>query len=67
MTEVHQRAGFLATLRAVLWSFIGVRKGRDYQRDAKSLDPRAVIVAGLLGGLIFVASLVLVVRWVVPG
>jgi len=61
-----QRAGFLATMRAVLWSFVGIRKKRDYHDDARSLDPRAVIVAGILGGLIFVLSLVAVVKWVVP-
>lgn len=65
MSDESRRAGFLDTMRAVLWSFIGVRKGRDYQRDARSLDPRAVVVAGILGGLIFVLSLVAVVRWVV--
>ncbi|MCB1908707.1 MAG: DUF2970 domain-containing protein [Rhodocyclaceae bacterium] len=60
------RAGFLATMRAVLWSFIGVRRRKDYHDDARSLDPRAVVVAGLLGGLIFVLVLVAVVKWVVP-
>jgi amino acid transporter len=59
------RAGWVATLRAVLWSFIGVRRRHDYDRDARSLDPRAVIVAGLLGGLIFVLTIVAVVRFVV--
>ncbi|MCB1888728.1 MAG: DUF2970 domain-containing protein [Rhodocyclaceae bacterium] len=67
MAGAPERAGFLATMRAVLWSFVGVRKRRDYQDDARSLDPRAVIVAGILGGLIFVLSLVMVVSWVVPG
>ena len=60
------RAGFLATMRAVLWSFVGIRKRKDYQDDARSLDPRAVVVAGLLGGLIFVLVLVAVVKWVAP-
>lgn len=59
------RAGFLATLRAVLWSFIGIRRRHDYESDARSLDPRAVIVAGLLAGLVFVLTLVAVVRLVV--
>lgn len=59
------RASFGATLKAVLWSFMGVRKRSDYQQDASSLDPRAVIVAGLLGGVLFVLVLVAVVRWVV--
>ena len=60
-----KQAGFWATVRAVLWSFLGIRKGKDYQRDAASLDPKAVIIAGVLGGLIFVLSIVAFVRFVV--
>jgi len=60
-----RRAGFWATMRAVLWSFIGVRKRRAYQDDADSLNIKAVIVAGLIGGLIFVLSIVAFVRFVV--
>ncbi len=59
------KAGFWATIRAVLWSFIGIRKRRGYQEDAASLDPKAVVVAGLLAGLIFVLGLVAIVQWVV--
>jgi DUF2970 family protein len=59
------RAGFWATLRAVMWSFLGIRKGRDYRQDAASLDPRAVIVAGVLAGVVFVLSIVAFVRFVV--
>lgn len=65
VAAVAERAGFLATLRAVLWSFVGVRKRHAYDRDARTLDPRAVIVAGLLAGLIFVLTIVAVVSWVV--
>lgn len=59
------RAGFWATLRAVLWSFAGIRRRSDYHRDARSLDPRAVVAAGLLAGLVFVLTIVMVVRLVV--
>lgn len=59
------RAGFLATMRAVLWSFLGIRKRRDYHQDAANLDPKAVIVAGVLAGVVFVLSIVMFVRYVV--
>lgn len=59
------RAGFLATLRAVLWSFVGIRRRHDYEHDSRSLDPRAVVLAGLLAGLAFVLTLVAVVSFVV--
>ena len=60
-----RRAGFWATIRAVLWAFLGVRRKTDYHRDATSLDPRAIIVAGLLGGLVFVLVIVAFVRFIV--
>lgn len=63
--ERAQRAGFWATIRAVLWGFVGIRKRSGYARDATSLDPKAVIFAGLLGGLIFVLAIVALVRFVV--
>ncbi|THF56257.1 DUF2970 domain-containing protein [Pseudothauera rhizosphaerae] len=54
-------------MKAVLWSFAGIRRRRDYSQDAESLNPLAVVVAGVLGGLVFVLVLVAVVNWIVPG
>ncbi|WP_232756722.1 DUF2970 domain-containing protein [Thauera phenolivorans] len=65
MNETRKRAGFLTTMRAVLWSFFGVRKRKAYIDDAGSLNPLAVVVAGVLAGGIFVLVLVLVVQLVV--
>lgn len=59
------RAGFLRTLSAVLWSFLGVRRRRGYEEDASRLNPVYVILAGLLATAVFVVVLVLVVRTVV--
>lgn len=61
-----ETAGFWATVRAVLWSFVGIRKRSAYQDDARSLDPRAVVVAGVIAGVIFVLTIVMVVRLVLP-
>jgi hypothetical protein len=52
------------TVRAVLWSFFGVRRSADWQRDVERLNPVHVIVAGLVAAALFVAGLVLLVRWV---
>jgi len=62
----HQRkASFLATMKAVFWSFFGVRKRRDYEQDAANLNPVHVIVAGLLGAALFIGLLLVVVRFAV--
>lgn len=59
-------AGFWQTVRAVLWSFFGVRRRVDYERDAVQLNPVAVIIAGVMAAALFVALLLVVVNLVVP-
>ena len=62
---VHRKGSFVQTMRAVAWSFFGVRKSRDYEHDVAQLNPVHVIIAGILGGVIFVISLVVLVNWIV--
>jgi Protein of unknown function (DUF2970) len=56
---------FLQTVKAVAWSFVGLRKGAGYQQDVQKLNPVHVIIAGLIGAALFVLSIVFLVRWVV--
>jgi len=58
-------ATFGATMKAVFWSFFGVRKRRDYEHDAANLNPIHVIVGALIGVAVFIGILVFVVRMVV--
>lgn len=60
----RRQAGFGRAAQAVFWSFFGVRKHRDYAEDLASLSLWQVIVAGVIGALIFIALLVGVVFWV---
>lgn len=62
---VQRKGSFGQTLRAVAWSFFGVRKGADYQRDVEKLNPVHVVVAGVLAALLFILALVLLVNWVI--
>jgi hypothetical protein len=50
---------------AVFWSFFGVRKGRDLLADAADIKPQHLIVAGLLGGVTLVVTLLLLVRLII--
>ena len=61
----ERKAGFLPTMRAVLWSFLGVRKRAGYEQDAAQLNPVYVIIAGIVAAAVFVLVLLLVVRTVV--
>jgi hypothetical protein len=53
--------GNLKVVLAVFWSFFGVRKRRDYDADAQSLTPAQVVIAGLIGGVAFVSTMLLIV------
>lgn len=56
---------FGATLKAIFWSFFGVRKRSDYEKDAEQLNPVYVIIAALIGAFIFIATLIVIVKSVV--
>jgi len=61
-----RRRGSLArTLLAVVWSFFGVRKSKDLERDVSELNPLHLVVAGVLVAALFVAALVVLVNWVI--
>jgi len=55
------KGGNLKAALAVFWSFFGVRKRRDYDTDAQSLTPAQIIIAGLIGGVMFVLTMLLLV------
>jgi hypothetical protein len=67
MTESGNKGSFVKTMKAVMWSFFGVRKRRDLEADATQLNPVHIILAGLLCAAIFIGVLILVVHAVVGG
>ena len=62
---LRRKGSFVQTMKAVGWSFFGVRKAADYERDVSQLNPVHVIVAGVLGAALFVVVLVVLVNWVI--
>lgn len=57
-----QQAGFLRVVGAVLSAFIGIRKKRAADIVVK---PAHIVAAGVICGLLFIATLVTVVRFVI--
>jgi hypothetical protein len=51
--------------KAVFWSFFGVRRGQDYADDVAKLSVTQIIVSGIIGGILFVLSLVMLVNFVI--
>lgn len=62
---VRRKASFGRTLRAVLWSFFGVRNRADYEADAAQLNPVHVIIVGIAAAAAFVVALLAIVQWIV--
>jgi len=61
----RRKASLGRTLLAVFWSFFGVRKSRDLERDVGELNPVHLVIAGVLAAAVFVAALVALVHWVI--
>jgi hypothetical protein len=62
----HQRKfSFLRTVKAVLWSFIGLRSRAEFNKDVAQLNPIHLIAVGLVLALLFVLGLLALVKWVV--
>ncbi|HYE70008.1 MAG TPA: DUF2970 domain-containing protein [Aquabacterium sp.] len=60
-----RKGSLLQTIRAVAWSFFGVRRSKDHASDVEKLNPVHVVIVGIVGALVFIGCLVLLVRWVV--
>jgi hypothetical protein len=65
VAQAQKKASPLQVAKAVFWSFLGIRKRRDYESDSVELKPQQVIVAGLIGVVVLVMSLILLVRFVI--
>ncbi len=61
-----QRKGSIwRTVKAVSWSFVGLRARGDYEKDVEQLNPVHVVIVALVGVLVFVGSLIFLATWVV--
>lgn len=60
-----RKGSILRTVKAVAWSFIGIRKNSEYQEDTAKLNIFHIIAVGLVGAMLFVLALVALVNWVV--
>ena len=55
----------LQVAKAVFWSFFGVRRRAEHEKDLARITPVQVVIAGVIGAAIFVLSLVLLVKFII--
>ncbi|CAE6728735.1 hypothetical protein R69746_01934 [Paraburkholderia aspalathi] len=68
MSDNHgspRKSSFGQSMKAVFWSFFGVRKRRDLEADATQLNPLHVLAAALISVAILIGVLILIVHVVV--
>jgi hypothetical protein len=62
---MSKKSTFMQSMVAVLWAFLGVRKKSGLQEDVASLSFVHIVIAGVLGAIIFMGILLLIVKAVV--
>jgi Protein of unknown function (DUF2970) len=60
-TSPKDSASFFQIMRAVLWSMLGVRQQKGYEDDTSKITLKQAVIAGLIGGLVFVATILTLV------
>ena len=57
-------SSLLHTAKAVAWSFIGIRKNSESQKDLSRLNPLHIVLVAIVGVVLFVAGMAAFVHWV---
>ncbi len=62
MANESEVVRFFKSMKAVFWGFLGVRKASGQDEDMASLTFVHVIIAGVVGVVIFMTTLLLIVK-----
>ena len=58
-------SSLLHTVKAVAWSFLGIRKNSEYQNDLSKLNPLHIVAVAIVAVVLMVLAMVGLVHWVV--
>jgi hypothetical protein len=61
----NTKTSLTRSVKAVAWSFLGIRKSSEFQEDIDKITPLHVLGVGLIAGLLFVIGLIVLVNLVV--
>lgn len=62
---LKRKGSIFRTVKAVMWSFVGLRSRGDYEQDVAQLNPVHIVIIGLAGVFVFVVGLIVLATWVV--
>jgi hypothetical protein len=63
--QPREYLSFFAAMRAVVWSFVGLRSSNGSRLDVSQIKPLHFVVAGFLSLFVMIFSLVLLVTQVI--
>ncbi len=64
MSEASKSSSPFALAKAVFWSFFGIRRGKDHDADLARLTLPQVLIGGVLGAMLLIASIATLVYFV---
>ena len=64
-TSAKQKASLFQVFKAVLWSMLGVRQQKGYEDDTAKITLKQAVIAGIIGGIVFVVSMLTFVHFVI--
>ena len=62
---MSNKVSLIRSIKAVAWSFLGIRKSSEFQEDIDKITPLHVLGVGLVAVFVFVISLIVLVNLVV--
>jgi len=62
---MSNKTSLIRSIKAVAWSFLGIRKSSEFQEDIDKITPLHVLGVGLVAVFLFVISLIVFVNLVV--
>jgi hypothetical protein len=62
---MSNKSSLWRSVRAVAWSFIGIRKSSGFQEDVANIKPLHVLGVGVVAAFLFVIGLIVLVNLVV--
>ncbi|MET3132397.1 hypothetical protein AAKU55_002669 [Oxalobacteraceae bacterium GrIS 1.11] len=65
LKDGRPQASFLYSMKAVFWSFFGLRRKSDFDTDSVKINPVHIVLAGLIGVACLIGLLVTIVKLVV--
>ena len=57
-------SSLLHTVKAVAWSFLGIRKNSEYQNDLSRLNPLHIVAVAIAAVVLMVLGLAGLVHWI---